>query len=176
MIELLRTRRSIRKYTDDAVNAEDRALLEEALLRSPSSRNKRPWEYVFVDDRKLLEALSRAKPHGSSFVENAALAIVVCAEQARCDVWIEDCTIAAFIAQLQAHSLGLGSCWVQIRQRKHDEGTSADSYVRQLIDIPDRLQVEAIIAIGHPAEQKQGVADEKLERSKIWSNRYGQRG
>jgi nitroreductase len=175
MIDLLRTRRSIRKYTDQPVDAEARALLQEALLRSPSSRSKRPWEFVFVDDRKLLEALGRTKPHGSSFLERAALAIVICADAARCDVWVEDCSIAAIIAHLQAHALGLGSCWVQIRQRKHDDGTSAESYVRQLLDIPDRLQVEAIVAIGHPAEQKQGVAGEKLERSKIWSNRYGQK-
>jgi nitroreductase len=175
MIDLLRTRRSIRRYTDQPVDADARALLEEAVLRAPSSRNRRPCEFVFVDDRKLLEALARTKPHGSSFLEQAALAIVVCADEARCDVWVEDSAIAAFIAHLQAHALGLGSCWVQIRQRTRDDRTPADSYVRQLLDIPDRLRVEAIVAIGQPAEQKQGIDEEKLERTKVWSNRYRQR-
>lgn len=173
MIELLRTRRSIRKYTEQPVTAAARAALEEALLRAPSSRNLRPWEYIFVDEPKTLAALARAKPHGSSFLDGAALGIVICGAEGKCDVWIEDCSIAAFIAHLQAHALGLGSCWVQIRKRPHDEGTSAEDYVRGLLGIPEALRVLAIVGIGHPAESKPGVPGDKLERGKIWNNRYG---
>ncbi len=172
MIELLRTRRSIRKYTDEPVSAADRTLLEEAMLRAPSSRSLRPWEYVFVDERALLERLAEARPHGSSFVRGAALAIVVCGDEARCDVWIEDCSISAIFAHLQAHALGLGSCWVQIRDRAHKENQSAESYVRRLLEIPDHLRVEAIVAVGHPAEVKEGTPESQLDRGKLWSNRY----
>ena len=58
MIELLRNRRSIRKYTDMSIEAEKIELLKEAVLRSPSSRNFDPWEFIFVDDRKLLKQLA----------------------------------------------------------------------------------------------------------------------
>lgn len=173
MIELLRTRRSIRRYTAEPVAAAERAVLEEALLRAPSSRNLRPWEYIFVDEPDQLAALARAKPHGSSFLHGAALGIVICGDAAKCDVWIEDCSIAAFIAHLQAHALGLGSCWVQIRERPHDDGTAAEAYVRGLLGIPEALRVLAIVGVGHAAESKPGVPEEQLERNKIWRNRYG---
>ena len=173
MIDLLRTRRSIRKYTAEPVAAAARATLEEALLRAPSSRNRRPWEFVFVDDREKLEALARAKPHGASFLRGAALGIVICGDPAQCDVWVEDCSIAAFIAHAQAHALGLGSCWVQIRGRAHDDATSASAHVRQLLAIPEALEVLAIVGVGHPAESKEGWPEDKLARAKIWSNRYG---
>ena len=110
MIELLRTRRSIRKYTSRPVEPDKVALLEEAVLRAPSSHGRKPWQFVFVTDPALLTELSRTKSHGSSFLGGATLAIVVCGDEQQCDVWVEDCSITAFIAHVAAHSLGLGSC------------------------------------------------------------------
>ncbi|MFP4038922.1 MAG: nitroreductase family protein [Desulfosudaceae bacterium] len=109
MISLLRRRRSVRRYLDQAIDPEIKATLQEALLRSPSSRNIRPWEFVWVEDKAVLEKLSRSKPHGASFLKEAALGIVICGDSGKSDVWIEDCSIAAVIAHLTAFSLGLGS-------------------------------------------------------------------
>ena len=64
MMEILRERRSIRKYREEDIEPEIVELLKEAALRSPTSRNFRPWRFVFVEDRSKLEALSRAKPSG----------------------------------------------------------------------------------------------------------------
>src|ERR1700757_996494 len=125
MIELLRKRRSIRKFTPATIDHETVELLIEALLRAPTSRGINPWEFVVVDDRELLSGLSRAKEHDSEFLKNAPLAIVACADATRSDVWVEDCSIASIIVQLAALSLGLGSCWVQIRNRMHDGSRSA---------------------------------------------------
>ncbi|MFP4446366.1 MAG: nitroreductase family protein [Desulfosudaceae bacterium] len=169
MIDLLRKRRSIRSYQDRPIDAASREVLQEALLRSPSSRNIRPWEFVWIEDKETLGRLARAKPHGSSFLAGAALGIVVCGDPGQSDVWIEDCSIAAVIAHLAAASLGLGSCWVQIRRRHHDEQRPAEEYVRSVLDLPDTLAVEAIIAVGHPAEDKNGVPPADLPRQKIWS-------
>lgn len=172
MIELLRKRRSIRRFEDRPVAPELVAILEEAVLRSPSGKGTNPWEMVFVDDRASLEALSRARPHGSSFLRNAALAIVVCGDEARSDTWVEDCSIVAIIAHLTAASLDLGSCWNQIRMREHADGVSADTYVRETLGIPAHLRVEAIIGIGYPAADKPGHAPESLDRGKLHENRY----
>src|SRR5574340_493146 len=115
MMNLVRKRRSIRTYTREPVDRESLDLLVEAMLRSPSSRNRQPWEFVIVDDPQLLSKLSEAKEHGSGFLQNAPLGIVVCADSAKSDVWVEDCSIAAILVQMVAQSLGLGSCWIQIR-------------------------------------------------------------
>lgn len=116
-MSLIQKRRSIRRFLAKQVEPEKMDLLAEAALRSPSSRGLRPWEFIFVTDRSLLEKLSRAKSYGSSHLKNAPLAIVVCADPAKCDVWIEDSSIASTFIQLAAESLGLGNCWIQIREK-----------------------------------------------------------
>ncbi len=151
MIELMRQRISVREYQNRSIEPEKVALLQEALLRSPTSRNRRPWTFVFVSDKPTLEKLSTCKPHGASFIKEAAQAVVICADPERCDVWIEDCSIAATVLQLTAQSMGLGSCWVQIRKRKHDD-TSAEEMVLNLLHLDRQLKVEAIITLGYPLE------------------------
>lgn len=81
MIELLRARRSVRKYTPRAVDPAviDRVL--EAMLSAPSSRGRRPWQLIVVDDPRLLDDLSRPKPHGASFLAHAPIGIVVCDDE-----------------------------------------------------------------------------------------------
>jgi nitroreductase len=175
MIELLRQRRSIRKYGEKPPGPEQVQLLAEALLRAPSSRNIDPWEFVIIDDRQLLTQLASAKQHGSDFLRGAALGIVVCADSTKSDVWVEDCSIAAILAQLTAQSLGLGSCWIQIRNRFHRDGTSSEAFIQKLLGLPEHVKVECIISIGTPGEQRPGLAADKLQYDKLRRNGYTER-
>lgn len=172
MIELLRKRRSIRKFTAEKIAPELVETLVEAALRAPSSRGINPWEFILVDDPETLLKLSGAKQHGSEFLKNAPLAVVVCADSAKSDVCIEDCSIAAIIIQLTALSLGLGSCWAQIRNRAHDRAQSSEEFVRGLLGMPEQILVESVIGIGHPAERKLPLPAGKLQRDKIRRNRW----
>ena len=172
MIELLRKRRSIRKFTREKIHPETIELLIEALLRAPSSRGIDPWEFIVVDDPELLARLARSKEHGSQFLGNAPLGIVVCADSTKSDVWVEDCSIAAIIVQMTALSLGLGSCWVQIRKRPHDGSRTAEEYLRELLGLPEHIKVEAIIGIGHPGEKKAPIPAKDLHYDKVKRNRY----
>jgi nitroreductase len=172
MIDLLRKRRSIRKFTSEKIAPEAIKTLIEAALRAPSSRGINPWEFIIVDDPEILGNLSKAKQHGSEFLINAPLAIVVCADGAKSDVWPEDCSIAAIIIQLTAVSLGLGSCWAQIRARQHESEKSAETYIQELLGLPEHIKVECILGIGHPAEEKQPVLADKLQSDKIRYNRW----
>jgi nitroreductase len=172
MLNLLRTRRSIRKYEDRPVSEEHRRLLAEVALRSPTSHNHRPWEFVFVTDRETIASLAGLKPHGSSFLAGAPLAVVVLGDPARSDVWIEDTSIAAAYLHLTAHSLGLGSCWVQVRGRDHSEGTSASDHVLGLVGAPAGLEVLCVIGIGHPAEEKKPVPETALLTDKTHRDRF----
>ncbi|HBG06682.1 MAG: NAD(P)H-dependent dehydrogenase/reductase [Geobacteraceae bacterium GWC2_58_44] len=172
MIELLRSRRSIRKFTPEKLTADAIEVLVEAALRAPSSRGINPWQFIVVDDPDVLEKLSQAKQHGSQFLKNAPLAMVVCADSRQSDVWVEDCSIAAIVIQLTALSLGLGSCWAQIRNRQHDGEKSAEKYLQELLGLPEEIKVECILGLGHPAEKKSPVSAEKLQRDKIRKNRW----
>jgi nitroreductase len=170
--DLIRKRRSIRKYEPKSIEDEKIQMLAEAFLRAPTSMGKNPWEFVIVTDGELLTKLSTAKPHGASFLKNAALGIVVCADPQVSDVWIEDASIASTFIHLAAASLELGSCWIQIRERPHDDAQSADSYIAGLIGLPEHLRVLSIIAVGYPDESKAGHAAEKLNYEKVKINHY----
>jgi nitroreductase len=170
-IELLQKRRSIRQFQDKPVEQEKIDTLAEAMLRSPSSRSLNPWEFVVVTDLQVIEKLSQSKPHGASFMKNAPLAIVVCADSAVSDVWVEDCSIAALILHLEATDLGLGSCWVQIRKRDHGEGGSSEEYVKKLLGLREEMVVEAIVAIGYGKEEKNGHPHSSLLYERVRYNR-----
>jgi len=175
LIDLLRSRRSIRRFQERPVEKEKVDILIEAALRSPSSRGLNPWEFVVVQNKETLVRLSQAKPHGASFLENVSLAIVVCADPEKCDVWVEDCSIAAILLHLAATDLGLGSCWVQIRLREHTSGRLAEACVVELLDLKPGMVVEAIIAIGYPAEILAGHSRSSLLDDKVSFERYGQK-
>lgn len=172
MIELLRARRSIREYTDQSIEPPKLELLKEAVLRSPSSRNLDCWEFIFVQDRQLLTQLAVCKPHGAGFLAGAALGIVVCGNSRQSDTWIEDCSIAAILAQMTAQSIGLGSCWVQMRNRTFDDKMTSEQYVQKLLQIPEPLRVECVVAIGYPAEKREPLSRADLKDAKVHVNTY----
>jgi len=176
VLDLLRTRRSVRQFQEKPVEPEKVDLLVEAMLRSPSSRGINPWEFVVVTDPETLTALARAKPHGASFIKNAPLAIVVCGDTTKSDVWVEDCSIAAIILHLAAADLGLGSCWVQLRKREFDAGTTSDAYVKKLLGLAENLAVEAVLAIGYAGEDKPGHPKSSLLYDKVSYEKYGLKG
>ncbi|MDY0311263.1 MAG: nitroreductase family protein [Desulfobacterales bacterium] len=172
-IDLLRNRRSIRSFLDRPVAPEKIELLTEAVLRAPSSRGINPWGFVFVTDPDTIGRLAQAKPHGADFLAKAPLAVVVYADPGKSDVWVEDAAIATLIVHLAAADLGLGSCWIQIRQRPHDASRSASRYITELLGIPPAMEIEAMVAIGYPAEEKKPHPAASLERDKVSFERYG---
>lgn len=167
MLELLRKRRSIRKFKKERIDRAKIEGLKEAALRSPSSRNMRPWRFFFVEDGEVIRQLSACKEHGASFLKDAPLAVVVCGDENESDVWIEDCSIAALILHLTAESLGLAGCWIQVRKRHCSAEMSSEDYVKKVLDIAGSLKVLAIVAIGLPDEVKAGHPAEKLDYGKI---------
>lgn len=172
-MSLIRPRRSIRKYEKKQIEQEKIDSIIEAALRSPSSRGLNPWQFIVISDPGILKKLALSKEHGSGFLEDAPLGLAVIADPERCDVWVEDCSIASIFIQLAAQSLGLGSCWIQIRKRMHSKDETSEAYVRKVLDIPENFVVESLIAIGYPAEDKKGHAEKSLQRSKIHFNAFG---
>lgn len=172
-LDLITKRRSVRRYLEKAVEPKKVEALVEAALRSPSSMGNNPWEFIVVTDPIVLEKLSRAKPHGATFLKRAPLGMVVCADPSKSTVWIEDASIAAIYIHLAALSLGLGSCWIQIRERMHHETMSAEAYIAELLQIPGDRKVEAMIAIGYPAEEPPPHPKASLLLEKVYYESYG---
>ena len=173
VISLMRHRRSMRKFIKKQVEPEKIDILIEAALRSPSSMGRQPWEFIVVTENGLLDKLSRSKQHGSAFLKNAPLGIVVCADPEKSDVWIEDASVACTYIFLTAESLGLGACWTQIRQRMHNDTKTAQEYVSEVLNIPPKINVLSIIALGYPDEKKPPRTREELLDEKVYNGLYG---
>jgi len=166
-MELITQRRSIRRFSQRPVEPEKIEQLVEAALRAPSGRDLMPWELVVVTDKELIERLSQAKPHGAAFLKNATLAVVVCVDAQKTDVWIEDASIATIFLHLAATDLGLGSCWIQMRLRNHADGRPAGEHVAEILGLRPGLTVQAIMAIGYPDEQKAPHPKSELPYNKV---------
>jgi nitroreductase len=171
--EIARKRRSVKKFTSQQVEQEKIDAIIEAALRSPSGRAARPWEFVVVKDKALLEKLSTARPSGAGFVKDAAVGIVVCGDPSKSRLWIEDCSIAAVTMQYAAHSMGLGTRWSQMRGNNYNDSTSSRDYVAGLLDLPDNLDILCIIAIGYAGEEMVPYSKEDLGFDKVSYERYG---
>lgn len=172
LYDLLKSRRSIRKFEDKEVEKEKIDIILKSALLAPSSRARRPWEFVVVTDKELLQKLSQCRDSSSQFLSGASLGIVVIAYSQQSDVWIEDTSIASIIIQLSAQSLDLGSCWIQVRERIHADNVKAEDYIKEILGIPDRFSVECIVAIGYPVEEKKPYDEDELLHEKIHYNKF----
>jgi nitroreductase len=172
MLDIIANRRSIRKYKDIPVEQEKVDAIIKAALLAPSGNAIYPTRFFVVDDKELIIDLAKSRDVGSSFLKNAPLCIVVTADPQTTDVWIEDASIAATFIQLAAQALGLGSCWVQMRNRKHTNEITSEDYVRGILHIPECLKLVCIIGIGYPDEQKQPHADEHLKKDHVYNNKH----
>jgi nitroreductase len=171
--ELIKNRRSMRKFTDEELTQDEVVTLLKAALMSPTSKRSNGWQFIVVDDKKTLDELSHCKDNGATFLKDAALAIVVAADPMASDVWIEDASIASIMIQLQAEDLGLGSCWIQVRERFTETGMPADDFVHGVLDMPLQLQTLSIIAIGHKGMERKPFNEDHLQWEKVHINKYG---
>ena len=163
---LLVQRRSIRKYTEDLLQPEETEMILKAALLSPTSKNSHSWQFIVVEDKEMLQKLANCKPQGSNFIADCALAVVVLGNPLVSDVWVEDASIASIAMQLQAEDIGIGSCWVQVRERQLDENITAADYVRDALEIPMPYEVLSIIAFGKKQKERKPNDVEAL----FWEN------
>ena len=173
--ELAKKRRSVKVYADRPIEAVKIDAIIEAALRSPSGKAARPWAFVVITNKTLLEKLSVAKPVGAAFVKDAPVAVVVCGDSSASGLWVEDCSIAAVTMQYAAHALGLGSRWTQIKGNNFNEGKTSTQYIAELLGLPENLTVQCIIAMGYPGEEMIPYKEEELRFDKVSYNRYGQK-
>ena len=170
--DLVQLRRSHRKFTEQEVDGDDLKLILRAALMAPTSKSQRSWQFVVVDDPLDIEKLSDAKSMGSAFLKGAPVAIVVLGDPLQNDCWVEDGSIAAISMQYQAEELGLGSCWIQMRGRGLEDGTSADTVIRGILDIPENLNCLCVLAVGHWADERKPQAEDRLKWENVHLEKY----
>ena len=85
--ELIKMRRSMRKFTPEKLTDEQLRTVLRAALMSPSSKGTHCWQFVVVQDGETLAQLSRCKAQGADFLSGAPCGVVVLADPAVSDVW-----------------------------------------------------------------------------------------
>lgn len=173
LLEMMQKRRSVRTYTGKAVTEEQLTEILQAGLLAPSGRGVRPWEFITVRDKEVLQKMAGSRAHGAAKMLAAAdCAVVVLADPEKTDVWVEDCSIAMAYMHLMADSLGVGSCWIQGRLRETPEGTKTEDYLRELLEYPERLRLEAILSLGIPEGHPAKTELAQLEFEKVHSEKF----
>lgn len=176
LLEILQNRRSIRNYTGESVSDDKLQKILQAGLLSASSRGRCPWELIVVRDKDMLKKMSVCRTGSAKMLAEADTAVVVIADTQVSDVWTEDCSIVMSNMHLMADSLGVGSCWIQGRLRETPDGSSTESYLRELLKLPDSFALEAILSLGMPKEHpaKRELSD--LPLHKIHKEQFSERG
>lgn len=169
---LLIQRRSIRKYCATLLSPDEIRKIVEAALLSPTSKNRHSWEFIAVEDKEVLKKLSVCKPGSAAFIADSALSIVVLGNPLVSDAWVEDASIAAISMQLQAEECGIGSCWVQVKERNYSEHISAGEYINELLEIPMPLEVLCVIAFGKKEKERTPADLDNLHWEKVHIGSY----
>lgn len=164
---LVQQRRSMRKFTDENISNDDMKLILRAALMSPSSKGLHGYEFAIIDNPETLKALSTCKDRGAEFLADAKIAIVVMGDKEVSDVWIEDASVASTMIMLQAEDLNIGSCWIQVRNRKDVNGNDAEDNVRKIINMPEKFGIVSIIALGKKGMERKPQNEERLLWDKI---------
>ena len=145
LLDLIVARRSIRKYEDKDIPEEILQQILESGRQAPSAVNRQPIHFIIVNDRDILKNLCDNLI--TRFVKRAPLAIVGCAntKSLLTGKWaVVDATIAMQNMVIAALTFGIGSCWI---------GACNEKKVKELLKIPDKLKVVAVLTFGYPAEQ-----------------------
>ena len=143
-------RRSIRKYTPDPVSGANIELLLKAAMAAPSASNRKPWQFVVVTEREILDALAERHRYGKMLFE-APLCIAVCGDLTQSErFWVQDCSAATENLLIAVTALGLGAVWLGVYPR---DGRVAA--VREVLELPAHITPLNLISIGHPAEEKE---------------------
>jgi len=148
MIDWIKARRSIRKYTPEPLSDDQIRTLLEAAMAAPSANNSKPWEFVVVRDGALRQQLAQLHVWAGPAAEAPAV-FVVCGRPSDSDHWVEDCSAATQNLLLAAAALGLGGVWVAVYPR-----TQREDQTRSILRLPDTWRPLCLVPIGHPAEQK----------------------
>lgn len=173
MLNAILHRRSVRQYTDEPIAEDKLNAILYAGLAAASSKNRRPWEFVVVRDREMLDKLSDCRPGAGNLLGKCSAAIVVAADAEEVDVWVEDCASAITQMHLMADALGVGSCWMQVRLRKTPGGVQdTQSFVRDVLGIPEKYGVMAILTLGMPASHPDARTKDDLLLEKIHYERF----
>jgi len=165
-MEAILSRRSIRRYTSQKVSDHLIKELLEAAMNAPSAGDERPWHFIVINDRNILEEVTRFHPY-SGMLRKAQVAILVCVDLdlGNEGFLVQDGSAATENLLIAAHTKGLGAVWLGIYPLKERM-----TGMVKLLDLPERILPLSLISIGYPAEEIPG--ENRYHPAKVHTNRW----
>ena len=145
VLEAIKGRRSIRKYTQEPVSEEQVTQILEAGRWAPSRGNSQPWKFIVLNDNQIRKELAEAIPPGK-FLAQAAQGIAVVVSPKSSKHPEQEGAAAIQNMLLAAHALGLGTCWISVH------GTDCEEKAKTILQVPDDEWLLSVVSVGHPAE------------------------
>jgi nitroreductase len=166
MMNVMQKRNSIRKYTNQLIEEEKIKELLKSGMQAPSAKNQQPWEFIVVDDKKLLQKMSEASK-GSWPLSGAPLAIITIMKPTDKSPYyaVQDLSAATENILLEATNQGLGAVWIGCYPL--EERTSL---VKSVLQIPSPYEPFSVIAIGYPDETRE--MNYRYDETRIHHNRW----
>ena len=150
-MDLINTRRSVRKYIDKEIEKENILLILKAAMQAPSARNQKPWEFLVVTDKAKLKKCAEVLPN-TKMLDGASCAIIFLTNKSNLItpmMYLQDLSSSVTCALLKARELNIGSCWCGIYP--NEERMNA---VRDVFNVHnDILEPFAVVALGYPLEE-----------------------
>lgn len=167
MNELIKKRRSVRRYEERAVEPEKIETLLRAAMQAPSAKNQQPWEFIVVTDKEKRESISKMSPY-SGFAADAPVLIITLCDLDRADQfnwWVSDMAACTENILLQAVEEGLGACWCGFYPY-------ADRVepLKELFDLPRNIMPFSIVTLGYPARESRIV--DRFEPARVHYEKY----
>lgn len=172
VLDLFRTRRSYRKYSEKPI---DEAVLKQIMevgLISPTGDNFKTVELILIKEKDMLNEIANMRKAGTKMLSNAGAAIIVLVNTQKTDLWIEDGAISASYMHLAADALGIGSCWIQVRARDTVDGREFEEKLKEKLDIPKYMKPLCILSLGNVNYQLPAHSIEDINWDKIHSEKY----
>ncbi len=162
-LELLYSRRSMRKYTDQPVTEKELYQILKAAMLAPSSKNGQPWHFVVVKAQTVREQMMEHHPN-MTFAKYADAVILVCADSNKAPLAMAytDCAAATQNILLAAHALGLGACWCAVHPYEDRQQAFAD-----LCGVPDDIKVFAAVTLGRPGKENPPIPENRIDEDRI---------
>lgn len=164
-LRIIRTRRSIRRYSGREVGDKEIRKILECAMQAPSAGNEQPWHFIVVRDKAKLKELSEVHPYGKMLSE-ASVAIVVCCDpklsKYKLPMWVQDCSASTQNILLAARALGIASCWLGVYP---DE--SRMKSIAKALSVPEDIVVFSVVSLGYPRSEDEFFEADRFREDRI---------
>ena len=161
------SRRSVRRFTEQPVEKDIIEDVIKAAMYAPSAHNAREWEFVVVDDKALIEAISETSPY-AKFAKSAPVVVVICGNTEKEKVagfWVQDCSAAMQNMLLAVHSKKMGATWCGIHPI-----ADLEMAIQELLELPGHIIPLGLCVMGYTEHSPR--QPDRFEPEKIHYNKY----